>query len=73
MLFQKCFVLFYVTYGRVVKQGSKGEGCRGFHNLFDWNSKPNKKLVSKSANLSVQPQQKASIDTNMQITQYHQV
>ncbi|KAF5824006.1 hypothetical protein HanRHA438_Chr01g0045351 [Helianthus annuus] len=58
---------------RVAKQGSKGEGGRGFHHLFDWNSKPNKKLVSKIASLSVQPQQKASVDTNMQITQYHPV
>ncbi|MFS7899478.1 hypothetical protein Hanom_Chr00s060319g01784931 [Helianthus anomalus] len=58
---------------RVAKQGSKGEGGRGFHHLFEWNSKPNKKLVSKIANLSVQPQQKASVDTNMQITQYHPV
>ncbi|KAI7732168.1 hypothetical protein M8C21_018450 [Ambrosia artemisiifolia] len=58
---------------RVAKQGSKGEGGRGFHHLFDWNSKPNKKLVSKIANLPVLPQQKASIDTNIQITQCHPV
>ncbi|XP_076910951.1 uncharacterized protein LOC143568769 [Bidens hawaiensis] len=57
---------------RVEKQASKGEGGRGLHHLFDWNSKSNKQLASKVPNLSVQPKQKTSISTNMQIT-YHVV
>ncbi|KAI3826040.1 hypothetical protein L1987_00082 [Smallanthus sonchifolius] len=58
---------------RVEKQGSKGEGGRGLHHLFDWNSKSSKKLVSKIPDLSAQPKQKTSINTNTQITQYHPV
>ncbi|XP_076944348.1 uncharacterized protein LOC143614950 [Bidens hawaiensis] len=57
---------------RVEKQASKGEGGRGLHHLFDWNSKSNKQLASKVPNLSVQPKQKTSISTNAQIT-YHAV
>ncbi|KAK1411757.1 hypothetical protein QVD17_32468 [Tagetes erecta] len=58
---------------RVEKQVAKGEGGRGLHHLFDWNSKSSKKLVTRIPNLSVQPKQKTSINTNTQITQYHPV